>query len=565
MNLTQIGAGGLFAGLALLGGAVFLLQRLRVRRDERIVPSTLFWLEAQKESQARKLTERFRSPLVFALLMAIVSLLWIAFAGPLRASQNHASTIVFVDASAAMQREAASGGTRLDAALERAEVLLDKLPRAQRSLVLVGENTTTLLGPGEALELLESRRAQLATGTVAAGPATALRDAIGTLLDARSASSIAQATDAMPLSSRAWKPGSDATVVAIGAPASLDALHALVADEQLKLETLVIPASETANEGILAFGAAPAASGLANTADVYIETTGATPRLTLTLAGGASQTVALETPAPGQFFARGLALDGALATASLDAANDALAADNQATLQLPDSGPIAVEIGNDVPSAWRAALETAIAADTGLVLATGASGADVAIQAGTAATSLPALRLNPEEAGVKTAGTLRALHPAGAPSFAPLFDALALGQLGTGLRAPGGPAATPEAPPSQLLLVEGPTDGPATLDLPAKLIAPPYELAETRTFPLLTGTALRWLAGRTSTEPDLRSLTSRDLLGRGVTLEAPATETPVALELAGTPGPAELWPALVLLAACLLGFEWYLTSTRRIP
>lgn len=564
MSLTQIGAGGLLAGLALLAGAVFLLQRLRVRRDELVVPTTLFWLEAQKESQARKLTERFRSPLVFALLFAIVSLLWIAFAGPKSESKNHPSTIVFVDASAAMQREAAGGGTRLDAALLRAEALLGKLPRASRSLVLAGENTVTLLGPGEALELLAERREQLASGTLPAGPATALRDAIGTLIEARSLSQAAPAPEAMPLSSRAWKPGSDATVVAIGAPASLEALKALSTGEQLQLETLVIPSSEAPNEGILVFGAAPAESGLANAADLYIETTGKTPRLTLTSEEGASQVITLESPAPGQFFARDITLDGALATASLDAAGDGLAADNQATLRLADRGVLAVHVAPDVPPAWQAALEAAIAADTGLALAP-AEDADVVVQTGSAATSLPALCLMGPMSSLSGTPSIDVEAPPGAPSFSEWADALALNPLGTGLLNPGVRAKGSEDPPPRLAFFNAPTSGPARLKVPAGLIVPPYELVETRTFPLFISSAVRWLASSKGAATDLRSLTSRDLVGRAVTLEAPATAPPASLELAAAPGSSKLWPALVLLALGLLAFEWYLTSTRRIP
>ena len=69
-------------GAAALVGLAFLLQRLKVRHREVLVPTTLFWREAVERSEARKLTERFRHPLAFLLVVLILLLLWLALAGP---------------------------------------------------------------------------------------------------------------------------------------------------------------------------------------------------------------------------------------------------------------------------------------------------------------------------------------------------------------------------------------------------------------------------------------------------------------------------------------------------
>ena len=47
---------GFGLGLAMLAGAVFLLQRLRIQRIERVVPTLIFWQAALRDTQARKLT-----------------------------------------------------------------------------------------------------------------------------------------------------------------------------------------------------------------------------------------------------------------------------------------------------------------------------------------------------------------------------------------------------------------------------------------------------------------------------------------------------------------------------
>ena len=58
-------------GLAAIAGLLFALQRLRVRHRPVQVETALFWQQAVEESRARVLTQRFRHPWTYLLLLLI--------------------------------------------------------------------------------------------------------------------------------------------------------------------------------------------------------------------------------------------------------------------------------------------------------------------------------------------------------------------------------------------------------------------------------------------------------------------------------------------------------------
>jgi len=456
---------------------------------------------------------------------------------------------------------------RMDAALDRAAALLDGLPRERRALIVAGERRSTLLAPGEPTELLADRRKLLAAP---AGPADALATTLAVWLDAREAAPD-EATSA-PLSGRSWAPGAETTWIAIGAPPSLEPLAALVEPETaLELQLVPIAAGTAENDGILAMGLAPASSGAADRADLWLETTGPAPLVEHTRPGSAPTTIELERQGDGaRFLGRDVALDGGQVEASLPG-GDALAADDRAHLDWPDRGPLHVALGADLDPRWRAALEAVLDADSGLVSTSDAPDVWIVGEAEAASIDLPALVLTSEADGgdATRVGTLTATAGPAAPDFGALFDGLALGLVGTGLRrsdeAPGEPTTRP---PSILAFEERIASGPARIDLPSCLAQAPFELTEEREFPLLISLGLRWLTDDGAPADDLRRIMSPDLVGRAVSLE---TRTPEAALPAASPSEsdparrAELWPALALLAAALLGFEWYLFGTRRIP
>ena len=72
----------MLAGLAGLAAGLFVLQQLRTRYRDVTVVTTLFWKQVIDEAPVRKFRERFRHPLAYALILAICSLIWLAFAEP---------------------------------------------------------------------------------------------------------------------------------------------------------------------------------------------------------------------------------------------------------------------------------------------------------------------------------------------------------------------------------------------------------------------------------------------------------------------------------------------------
>jgi hypothetical protein len=82
MNFTQLPLPGVLAGIAVLAGVLYALQRLRVRHRAVTVVTTLFWRVAAEEAPARTLRERFRHPWAYLLILVILCLLWLAWAGP---------------------------------------------------------------------------------------------------------------------------------------------------------------------------------------------------------------------------------------------------------------------------------------------------------------------------------------------------------------------------------------------------------------------------------------------------------------------------------------------------
>lgn len=540
---------GYLLGLAAIGGGVFLLQRLRVQRHERVVPTLLFWQAALRETQARKLTERFRDPLVFLLLFAIGALLWTTALAPSAGTASARDHWVVVDGSAALARGAAPGqpGPRAVAARERLDAALRAKPRANTSAWLVAEGAgRALLLPGEALPLWDARFDAQALPERSGGSAAETAGWIVTAAAARASEASARG---LSLTLIATAPVLDAARPALQALAE--------AHPAFGFEEVALPDATGHNEGLLDFRAEPAASGAADRADLWVLTSGAGVEVT-----GATAPTALQAVAPGTFVLRDVALDGATVVAALASDGDALAADDRATLELPTAAIVEAHFGNAWPggdalsTAWRASLASILREDSGLALS---ADTGVALRYGAASIppGTPALVLDP------TATSLRVEGPQTA-AFAALFDALGLGPLPKGL-----PDETGQLSDAQVQLMAGDTlpfearetTGPRRLVIPAALIAAPFEWREERRLPLLVGLGLRWLAG--VEEPSFRGHAAVSLPGTAITLEAPSSAAPE-LRTASV-GARNLWPWLGVLALGLLLFEWRQVTRGRMP
>lgn len=144
------------AGLGGIAGALYLLQRLRVRHREVPVVTTMFWKQAVEETRARVLVQRFRHLPAYLFLLAIGALLWLGFANPRSDGSEGAPTVLLLDASAGM----AEGERFADAKAS----LLDEargIAADRRQVLYCGGRVRTLLAPGENVLLLEQRLAAL--------------------------------------------------------------------------------------------------------------------------------------------------------------------------------------------------------------------------------------------------------------------------------------------------------------------------------------------------------------------------------------------------------------------
>lgn len=144
---------GFLVGTALLGLALWALQRLRVQHREVEVITTLFWESALKETRARVFVRRFRHWPAWLLLFGICTLLWMLLAQPQVSSLDARRHVVMVDWTAPAEQRSR--------ALDRATETLKGLPATARELIAVNANLHTLLSSGEEVYLAQVRAKSL--------------------------------------------------------------------------------------------------------------------------------------------------------------------------------------------------------------------------------------------------------------------------------------------------------------------------------------------------------------------------------------------------------------------
>ena len=471
MSLEFLSPFGFAAGLLGLAGGLYLLHRLRVRHREIIVPTTLFWKQAVEESLARKLTARFRHPRAYAFVLAILALLLFALAGPLTQNKEARDYVVLLDGSASAAR-----GDRFESALRLAAEVVSVLPSSNRSLLFMGAVPRTLLGPTEANLLLEERTANLQPE---ASPETITSELLRIARDARN------------------RPNGVTALIVGATPLSAELVLALEQTSDAKLEILRVqtnadtenPQSPAEDDAMVALGMAPAASGDWSSVDVFLATASGKPPTV----AGIDPSLLSAAPDSG-YWLRDLPVarigEALTASAGLEAQPEALTLDDSASLRAPaERAAIGVWLGPNTPSDFTEAVED----DPGLFL-TSAAEATVAIG-------------SPEELASSTARALwnladradldasfEASTTRQGSSFQSIFTSLHLGEIervsdtldvtndsvSFGARQPG---STPQ------------------LWTDRALFAPPFELVESQSFPLLVGLTARWLAGTQAVPP----------------------------------------------------------------
>ncbi|CAA9564652.1 MAG: hypothetical protein AVDCRST_MAG73-4045 [uncultured Thermomicrobiales bacterium] len=124
-------------GLAALAVPIVVLYLLKIKRRDRVVPSTLLWDRLARDVEANAPWQRFRPNwLLFLQLLALAALV-AALARPFLSVEAAlgASTVVVVDVSASMG--AVEGdGTRLDAAKGEIRDLIARMPDGGRMLLV---------------------------------------------------------------------------------------------------------------------------------------------------------------------------------------------------------------------------------------------------------------------------------------------------------------------------------------------------------------------------------------------------------------------------------------------
>ncbi len=606
MNLEFLSPLGFAGGLAVLAGALYALHRLRVRHREIIVPTTLFWKQAVEDSLARKLTASFRHPRAYLFVLAILALLLLGIAGPSFGSKGDTDYVILLDGSADMAR-----GDCLEEAVGIAGDLLQELPRDHTTLIYSDATPSTLLAPGEANLLFATRSESLAPS---AAPETIttelLRLARESRLNDRSLAAFVVGEAELSGELRAELTlASEGKLTIQRVRQNTDSAPDSGASEPSGPTSDSIEDSDRKPAGIwdgsiMALGMAPAASGEWGAIDLWIETGSETAPRIQGLDKLAMESAGLMRG--NGWWLRDLSLDGlpdsltfeAVAQSSGEPHPYALALDDQAELTVPTGrSAIGVWLGTDAPEAFTAA----VTADPGLFLA---SKAEASVSIGSAAdlngTTGPTWTLAPAS---DLEASLVATSEGG--SFAPIFGSLDLANIE---RATG--KQDVDAPMDPITFAERGEAGPA-LWSDAALFAPPYELIESRSFPLLVGFASRWLAGTqavipfamaghplpnsdtttlvngtgqnfatagTSAVPPsagaygdtkaslLSPLTSGSWYQPGVltnqsTLPIPA----VAIDDIQVGGGSALPTLLLLLALLLLVIEWYVFRTGRMP
>jgi len=135
----------LFALAALAAAPIVLLYLLKMKRQRRLVPSTLLWQETIKDLEANVPFQRLRANLLLILQILILLLLVLALMRPTLPSNYRLSdrSVLVVDVSGSMLATDGGDESRFERALEVAGNLIDSLQEGQRMMILAGGRMVT--------------------------------------------------------------------------------------------------------------------------------------------------------------------------------------------------------------------------------------------------------------------------------------------------------------------------------------------------------------------------------------------------------------------------------------
>ena len=321
MSLANASALTFWLGLLGLFALLFALQCLRVRYRRLEVVTALFWKEAIEESRARVLLRRFRHPWAFLLALAVVGLIWLAWAEPVREDWGDAREMVMlIDGSAGM-----AVGDGYEEAVDLLQRELRGLATENRRVFWCGADTRLLLDRGEENLLLAARMKAL---SVEASPGSFE----GACL------SLTRELAPHPM-----------TIVLIGEAPVSDEVLALLPGEVVVKRLSDGQRQVVENHGIRALGLAGSMTDY-EAVDVYFRTTpGAAYAVDL---GGQPCRAEATRVGDGGWVLGDVPAQGNRLTVRLSD-GDALASDNEATIQLPRRERLRVSLGEETPEVVR--------------------------------------------------------------------------------------------------------------------------------------------------------------------------------------------------------------------
>src|SRR5688572_2071593 len=129
---------------------LILLYLLKLKRQDRLVPSTILWARLAQDLQASHPFQKLRRSLLLILQLLLLALLTLALARPAMVSSTPEGRTValILDASASMKAKDGDGGTRFDEALRRAREIVEALGSdgGETMIVVSGLRTTVRVG-----------------------------------------------------------------------------------------------------------------------------------------------------------------------------------------------------------------------------------------------------------------------------------------------------------------------------------------------------------------------------------------------------------------------------------
>ncbi|QJD66654.1 hypothetical protein HG421_02210 [Xanthomonas campestris pv. badrii] len=323
---ANLSSGLVAAGAAILLVLVTALYLLKVRRRSIALAGATLWQQALRQVPPRLLGSRWHRPLGWLLSLLLVWLLWLAAAAPQLASGDDGRRHVFyLDASAWMLADAG-----FDAARQALERDVAALPGAHREVILGEALPALLLAPDERAALLPARLRQARAQPLPSGFQAWLSTVAGG--------------------------GSHATVVHYYGAGPVYAAARAARPAGVWLQAAFVAAPLDTNRGIVALGAAPAASLRWDAVDVRVglDAVGAplpTPdALEITLDGKPLPAgVSVQAAADGLLLKDVPAHGGTMQVALRQ--GDRFPIDDSAALVLPLRAPLRVALVGELPQA----------------------------------------------------------------------------------------------------------------------------------------------------------------------------------------------------------------------